>query len=497
MVCPSLPGYGFSGPTRERGWDPERIAKAEVELMRRLGYARYGAQGGDWGSVVTSWIGKLDPAHCAGIHLNMLIAPPPPGREARGALARGAASASRARARSGARAPATRQIQGTKPQTLAYGLTDSPAGLAGWIVEKFRAWSDCKGDVESVFTRDELLTNIMVYWVTGTINSSTRLYYEMRKSAKLPFADGRIEVPTGVAVFPKELVQRAARVGGALLRHPTLVGVRCRRSLRGAWSGRRSWRRTCGSSSGWCARSGRLDAAELARDFTRWFALDGECVAVAPLKRGHIHDTLVGTWRTGEGTERIVLQRVNTHVFRDPIALMRDLAARHRARARSARPRGHAGAGAPLPARDPHAERRAAPRPTSTARSGAPFAFIEGARSFDVPDSPVQAEEAARAFGAFASQLADLDPATVAESIPRFHDFAHRLAALEAAIAADAHGATARGPRGRRARAAPRRGGRPRARERGRERAPAPRRPQRLQAQQRPLRRRHGRRRSA
>ncbi len=96
-------------------------------------------------------------------------------------------------------------IQGTKPQTLAYGLNDSPAGLAGWIVEKFRAWADCKGDVESVFTRDELLTNLTAYWVTGTINSSTRLYYEMRKSAKLPFAEGRIEVPTGVAVFPKEL----------------------------------------------------------------------------------------------------------------------------------------------------------------------------------------------------------------------------------------------------------------------------------------------------
>jgi microsomal epoxide hydrolase len=204
VVCPSLPGYGFSGPTHERGWDPERIAKAELELMRRLGYARYGAQGGDWGSVVTSWIGKLDPAHCAGIHLNMLIAPRPPDakpealspeeqeRLARAGMFRSEGTGYQA-------------IQGTKPQTLAYGLTDSPAGLAGWIVEKFRAWSDCKGDVESAITRDELLTNIMVYWVTGTINSSTRLYYEMRKSAKLPFADGRIEVPTGVAVFPQEL----------------------------------------------------------------------------------------------------------------------------------------------------------------------------------------------------------------------------------------------------------------------------------------------------
>jgi pimeloyl-ACP methyl ester carboxylesterase len=202
VVCPSLPGYGFSGPTHERGWDPERIARAEVELMRRLGYLRYGAQGGDWGSLVTGWIGKLDPTHCAGIHLNMLIAPPPPdgaplAPEEQQRIAR---SASFQNEGTGYQA-----IQGTKPQTLAYGLTDSPAGLAGWIVEKFRAWSDCHGDVESAFTRDELLTNLTVYWVTGTINASTRLYYEMRKSARMPFADGPITVPTGVALFPKEL----------------------------------------------------------------------------------------------------------------------------------------------------------------------------------------------------------------------------------------------------------------------------------------------------
>jgi pimeloyl-ACP methyl ester carboxylesterase len=204
VVCPSLPGYGFSGPTRERGWDPERIARAEIELMRRLGYAPYGAQGGDWGSLVTSWIGKLDAAHCAGIHLNMLIAPPPPDAKPE-ALAPDEQQRLAHAAAFQTEGAGYQAIQGTRPQTLAYGLTDSPAGLAGWIVEKFRAWADCNGDVESVFTRDELLTNLTVYWVTGTINSSTRLYYEMRKSAKLPFAGGRIEVPTGVAVFPKEL----------------------------------------------------------------------------------------------------------------------------------------------------------------------------------------------------------------------------------------------------------------------------------------------------
>src|SRR5262245_51492978 len=201
VVCPSLPGYGWSGPTHERGWDPERIAKAEIELMRRLGYARYGAQGGDWGALVTSWIGKLDPAHCAAIHLNMLIAPPPSREELTPEEQQRLAQLASFR-NEGAGYQA---IQGTKPQTLAYGLTDSPAGLAGWIVEKFRAWSDCKGVVESVFTSDELITNLTVYWVTGTINSSTRLYYEMRKSGKLPISHGRVKVPTGVAVFPKEL----------------------------------------------------------------------------------------------------------------------------------------------------------------------------------------------------------------------------------------------------------------------------------------------------
>ncbi len=204
VVCPSLPGYGWSGPTHERGWDPERIAKAELELMRRLGHSRYGAQGGDWGAIITSWIGTLDPAHCAGIHLNMLIAPPPPDAKP-AALTPDEQQRLAQAAQFQGEGAGYQAIQGTKPQTLAYGLTDSPAGLAGWIVEKFRAWSDCQGDVERVITRDELLTNLTTYWVTGTINSSTRLYYEMRQRAKLPFADGRIEVPTGVAVFPKEV----------------------------------------------------------------------------------------------------------------------------------------------------------------------------------------------------------------------------------------------------------------------------------------------------
>jgi hypothetical protein len=181
---------------------------------------------------------------------------------------------------------------------------------------------------------------------------------------------------------------------------------------------------------------------ERARDFSAWFALDGECVEVVPLKRGHIHDTLVGTWRMREGTRRIVHQRINTHVFRDPALLMRNwLRVTEHVRAGLAREAA------------PDLERRCLR--AIPARSGAPFhtdasgavwrafAFIEGARSVDVPESPAQAQEAARAFGAFAARLRDLDAATVAESIPHFHDFAHRVANLEAAISADAHGRAA------------------------------------------------------
>jgi len=200
VICPSMPGYGFSGPTSERGWDPKRIAGAEIELMRRLGYDRYGAQGGDWGSMVTGQIGQLDPDHCAGIHLNMLIAFPPEGAEMN-EREKGWAEDS---ATFQTRETGYQQIQGTKPQTLGVGLNDSPAGLCGWIVEKFRTWSDCGGDVESVYTKDELLTNVMLYWTTGTINSSIRLYYEVMQGGQaIPL--GRVEVPTGVAIFPREI----------------------------------------------------------------------------------------------------------------------------------------------------------------------------------------------------------------------------------------------------------------------------------------------------
>ena len=204
VVCPSLPGYAWSGPTRQRGWDVRRVADALAALMTELGYERFGAQGGDWGGLLTSQLGAYHAHRLLGIHLNLVITPPPTEADMAGlseaelaALGRMAAFQ---RTEFGYQA-----IQGTKPQSLAYGLNDSPAGLAGWIVEKFRTWSDCGGDVERAFSRDDLLTNIMAYWVTGTIGSSTRLYYESMKGGAFPVPDIRVSAPTGVAVFPKEI----------------------------------------------------------------------------------------------------------------------------------------------------------------------------------------------------------------------------------------------------------------------------------------------------
>jgi microsomal epoxide hydrolase len=212
VVCPSMPGYGWSGPTREPGWDVRRVAGVVAKLMARLGYARYGAQGGDWGALVTTHLGLLDAAHLCGLHLNMVVAGPPPGaadpmegvspEEAQGIADLGQFQLHET---------GYQQIQGTKPQTLGYALTDSPAGLAGWIVEKFRSWSDCDGDVERRFTKDELLTNVMIYWVTRTINSSVRLYCESMRAGRFAVADEKVEVPTGCAIFPKEMIRPPRR----------------------------------------------------------------------------------------------------------------------------------------------------------------------------------------------------------------------------------------------------------------------------------------------
>jgi pimeloyl-ACP methyl ester carboxylesterase len=204
VVAPSMPGYGFSDKPRERGFGPPRVADVHAELMARLGYERYGLQGGDWGAIVSRWHAFRHPATVIGLHLNMMVAPAPGANAEEGVPA---AELERTRARQrffSAEETAYSQIQGTKPQTLGYGLNDSPAGQAAWIVEKFRSWCDCKGNPETIFTKDELLTNITLYWVTQTATSSARMYYENRHaSPEKPI--GRVDVPTGGAIFPHEL----------------------------------------------------------------------------------------------------------------------------------------------------------------------------------------------------------------------------------------------------------------------------------------------------
>ena len=210
VVCPSLPGFGFSAKPATTGWGVDRIAAAWATLMARLGYARYGAQGGDWGSAVTSALGAHDPAHCAGIHVTLAMGSRPavgdePGAEpTRGELQ----ALQRAKFYRDWDSGYARQ-QATRPQTLGYGLTDSPAGQAAWILEKFWAWTDHDGDPLNLLGRDELLDNVMLYWVTASAASSARLYWES-------FGAGRraarpVTIPTGVAVYPKEIVPPVRR----------------------------------------------------------------------------------------------------------------------------------------------------------------------------------------------------------------------------------------------------------------------------------------------
>ncbi|QQS13880.1 MAG: epoxide hydrolase [Rhodospirillales bacterium] len=201
VVCPSLPGFGFSGKPTTTGWGVGRIAATWAALMARLGYDRYFAQGGDWGSAVTTALGAADPAHCAGIHITLAMSTRP--------KVDGAPTPEEARALKGIQYygdwdSGYSKQQSTRPQTVGYGLTDSPAGQAAWILEKFWAWTDCDGHPENILTRDELLDNVMLYWTTATATSSARLYWEsFRPESRRPF---QVTVPTGVAVFPKEIV---------------------------------------------------------------------------------------------------------------------------------------------------------------------------------------------------------------------------------------------------------------------------------------------------
>ncbi|ULN46759.1 epoxide hydrolase 1 [Mycolicibacterium goodii] len=201
VVCPSLPGYGFSGKPTSTGWGIERIAQAWDTLMTRLGYARYGAQGGDWSAAVTTQIGR-NVGHCVGIHVNMPIASPPPDRpgETSEELQQTLERLHYYRTQDSG----YMRQQSTRPQTLGYGLVDSPVGQLAWIVEKFWSWMDCDGHPENVLSREELLDNVMLYWTTASATSSARLYWESGKA----FGNGEyVSLPTGIASFPEEILR--------------------------------------------------------------------------------------------------------------------------------------------------------------------------------------------------------------------------------------------------------------------------------------------------
>jgi len=209
VVCPSLPGFGFSSKPNERGWSSQRMAEVIAKLMARLGYDRYGAQGGDWGSGITRWLAANDGGHCIGGHSNFPSGNQPAADPMRGVTPQELERfQQRVKELSDHRAYGA--IQGTRPLTLTYGLNDSPAALAAWIVDKFWAWSDHGGNLDNSFTRDELLTNVMIYWITDSMPSSTRIYYESqhnlpRPKSMTPFQGTGKAAPMGFALFPKEI----------------------------------------------------------------------------------------------------------------------------------------------------------------------------------------------------------------------------------------------------------------------------------------------------
>ena len=205
VVCPSLPGYGFSGKPSQAGWGVEKIAETWDQLMVRLGYENYGAQGGDWGAAVTTQIGR-NIGHCDAIHINMPIGRPTP--ESLQDPTDEEKSALEGLTYYQQWDSGYSKQQSTRPQTLGYGLVDSPVGQMAWIIEKFWSWMDCDGHPENTLTRDELLDNVMLYWLTASGASSARLYWESFGS----FGGGdKVELPTGVASFPKEIIRSPRR----------------------------------------------------------------------------------------------------------------------------------------------------------------------------------------------------------------------------------------------------------------------------------------------
>lgn len=232
VVVPSLPGYGFSDKPISRGLNTSGIANLWVKLMQALGYERFAAQGGDIGAGVSTALGLRHAGRVIGVHLNYIPGSYRPHVADETELTQAERSFLAEAARWYDENGAYAHLQGTRPQTVAHALHDSPAGLAAWILEKFRDWSDCDGDLYRSFTRDELLTNVTLYWMTGTIDSSFRLYYENRR-APLRFEKGAfVRPPCAVAQFPKEILWPAPRVGGARIQRSALDEYAEGRTLR-------------------------------------------------------------------------------------------------------------------------------------------------------------------------------------------------------------------------------------------------------------------------
>ncbi|MFJ6118569.1 epoxide hydrolase family protein [Streptomyces sp. NPDC092129] len=213
VVVPGIPGFGLSGPTRDTGWEAGRVAAAWVELMERLGYRRFGTQGGDWGAAISRELGRAHPDRVIGVHLNLLpgaqqlTEPSPEELSALDAEGRERTLTSWRRWSQWEReGTGYAVLQSTRPQTLAYALTDSPVGQLAWIVEKFREWTDSDELPEDAVDRDRLLTDVMLYWLTGTAGSSARIYYERAHASGRAAAPAEpSSAPTAVALFPAEL----------------------------------------------------------------------------------------------------------------------------------------------------------------------------------------------------------------------------------------------------------------------------------------------------
>ena len=204
MVIVSLPGFLLSGAPSSSSYDVRDAAETVAELMALLGYTRYGAHGGDWGATVAMWLGHLVPKRLVGLQLTTVVAPEPSLSSPLSSLELMDLEAQR---RFRAEQLVCKSLQATKPDALAVGLGDSPAGLLAWLVDKYRSWSDCDGDVETVFDRDLLLELCSLYWLTGTIGSSMRLYFDTRASGRMPLATGPVTAATGCAISPHELVR--------------------------------------------------------------------------------------------------------------------------------------------------------------------------------------------------------------------------------------------------------------------------------------------------